>query len=143
MNETVLLIHAGATLCMTGLIWFVQVVHYPLFHCLDPEHAREYAKRHQSRTTLVVLPLMLAELAASIVIALNLFQTDVPGALGWIGFGLVVLIWLSTFCVQVPLHRRLSAGHDPRTVTLLVSTNWVRTLSWTARGVLSLTMLSL
>ena len=26
-----LLLHAAATLFMTGLIWFVQVVHYPLF----------------------------------------------------------------------------------------------------------------
>lgn len=29
--ETLLYLHAGATLFMTGLIWFVQVVHYPLF----------------------------------------------------------------------------------------------------------------
>ena len=26
-----LLLHAGATFFMCGLIWFVQIVHYPLF----------------------------------------------------------------------------------------------------------------
>ncbi len=26
-----LILHAGATLYMAGVIWFVQIVHYPLF----------------------------------------------------------------------------------------------------------------
>ncbi len=29
--RAVLYLHAAATIFMTGLIWFVQVVHYPLF----------------------------------------------------------------------------------------------------------------
>jgi hypothetical protein len=52
----------------------------------------------------------------------------------------VALVWLSTAFVQVPLHARLSAGFDTRAHRRLVATNWVRTLSWTARGLLALWM---
>ncbi len=142
MSELLLLIHAGSTLCMTGLIWFVQVVHYPLFQKVGKDSAQEYFKQHQLRTTYVVMPLMLVELAASILIAIDAFETGVQPVLGFTGLGLVALIWVSTFLVQVPMHSKLSSGFDTRLVKLLVSTNLVRTLAWSARGVISLLMLT-
>ena len=39
----VLLAHAAATLFMVGLIWFVQVVHYPLFARVGPDAFVPYA----------------------------------------------------------------------------------------------------
>lgn len=33
-RQWLLLVHAAVTLYMTGVIWFVQVVHYPLFSCV-------------------------------------------------------------------------------------------------------------
>ena len=55
-----LLIHAGATLYMTGLIWFVQVVHYPLMARVGEDGFAEYEKHHQRLTTWVVAPPMAA-----------------------------------------------------------------------------------
>ena len=43
---TALLANAAATLFMTGLIWFVQVVHYPLFAFVSGPGAAAYAARH-------------------------------------------------------------------------------------------------
>jgi sugar (pentulose or hexulose) kinase len=50
--------------------------------------------------------------------------------------GLLVLIWASTFWLQVPQHLRLSERYDSYAQQLLVQTNWIRTLAWTARGFL-------
>ncbi len=135
--SALLAIHAFATLSMTGLIWFVQVVHYPLFARVGPDAFAAYEREHQHRTTVVVAPLMLAEaIAAAVLVA----QPE-AGALEWIGAALVVFLWASTALVQVPLHRRLDAAFDARTVSLLVRTNWLRTLAWTARAIIALVLL--
>jgi hypothetical protein len=53
--------HLMSTLIMVGLIWFVQVVHYPLMADVGPREFRRYAPLHQSRTTFVVAGPMLTE----------------------------------------------------------------------------------
>jgi hypothetical protein len=50
--------------------------------------------------------------------------------------GLLVAIWASTFLVQVPLHNALVDGFDAGAHGSLVRTNWVRTIGWSARGLL-------
>ncbi|MHC4816176.1 MAG: hypothetical protein ACYTFN_24230 [Planctomycetota bacterium] len=138
---TLLLIHAGATLAMAGLIWFVQIVHYPLFHLASERRFRRFAAEHQRRASFVVVPPMLFEAGS----ALALLAAP-PAGLGrgllWLGVLLLAFIWLSTALLQVPLHRRLSAGHDPSAVRRLVVTNWLRTAAWTARGWLALALLA-
>lgn len=136
----VLLIHAAATWAMTGLIWFVQVVHYPLFGRVAGDKFPEYERAHQRLTTAIVAPLMLAELICATWLALDR-PPGVSAWLGWLGLAMLAGIWLSTFAVQVPLHRRLERRHDPVTVRSLVRTNWVRTVLWTTRGIIALMML--
>ncbi len=41
----------------------------------------------------------------------------------------------------MPLHRQLAIAHDPAAIERLVRTNWLRTLAWTARGILALLLL--
>ena len=41
---------------------------------------------------------------------------------------------LSTIAVQVPLHGRLAEGHDDELAHRLITSNWLRTGAWTARG---------
>jgi hypothetical protein len=135
-----LLIHAASTWAMTGLIWFVQVVHYPLFDRVGLEGFARYELAHSSRTTMVVAPLMLVELtcAAWLVLAR---PASVPAPAAWLGATLVALIWLSTFALQVPQHTVLSSGFDARAHGLLVATNWIRTIAWTLRAALALWMI--
>ena len=132
--------HAAATLAMTGLIWFVQLVHYPLFACVDRRGFAEFERLHQARTTWVVAPLMLTELAT----AVALVRTP-PGeawaAWTWTGLALVGFLWATTALVQVPLHKRLDAGWDAAAHRALVRSNWWRTAGWTARGVVALVLL--
>lgn len=124
---------------MTGLIWFVQVVHYPLFAFVRPDAIAEYESRHTGRTTIVVGPVMLVELGASL--ALLGFRPDqVPLWSAWAGVLLLAVIWLSTFFISVPYHSRLARGFSPHAVSALVRTNWIRTIAWTLRALLAMSM---
>jgi hypothetical protein len=129
----------ASTWALVGLIWFVQVVHYPLMRHVGNINFQEYESLHMSRTTWVVAPLMLTELGT------NLLLVWRPGGLdsGLLGVGLMLLavIWLSTFFLQVPQHQRLSEGFDAMAHRRLVMTNWTRTFAWTARGIWTLGLL--
>ena len=137
----VLLVNAGATLYMMGLIWFVQVVHYPLFVGVGHDRFATYEAKHQRLTTLVVAPPMTIELVTGVM----LVWLRPPGVgMSWaiIGVALIGVIWLSTALVQVPQHRALAGGFRARPHALLVGTNWVRTVAWSLRGALVLWMIS-
>ncbi len=141
MIEVLLLTHAAATLVMVGVIWFVQIVHYPLMARVAAGKFAAYEREHQNRTTLVVAPTMLVEAAT----ATLLLVIPLPGGgrvLPAVGIGLLAVIWLSTFFVQVRLHSRLADGFDAAIHRRLVQSNWVRTAAWTGRGILALVMLS-
>ena len=120
---------------MTGVIVFVQVVHYPLMARVGADRFREYEAEHTRRTTWVVAPPMLVE--AGTAIALIAFARDrVTEPQAWIGFALLVVIWLSTAFLQVPQHRRLECGFDPAAHRRLVRSNWIRVAAWSARSIL-------
>lgn len=140
MMAWILLVHAAATWFMTGLIWFVQVVHYPLFDRVGTEASPSYAVDHQRRTRLVVMPVMLIEALSATALVWLLpkpFQTA-----AWSGMAMLVAIWLSTAFVQVPRHAKLRHAFDASASRALVTSNWMRTLLWTARGVLALWLLA-
>ena len=129
---------AFSTLSLVGLIWTIQVLHYPLFAQIGKAEFVEYQHRHMRRITWVVAPLMFAELGA----ASLLFLLEPSDPLAIAGISLVAVIWMSTAFIQVPCHNRLVDGFDEQAHTRLVRTNWIRTVAWTIRGVLSLAMLS-
>ena len=141
MIEVLVVAHAAATLVMVGVIWFVQVVHYPLMARVSASEFAAYEREHQNRTTFVVAPTMLIEAVAA-----ALLLVVVPPGLGRIlpavGIALLAVIWLSTFLVQVPLHTRLAGGFDAGAHRKLVRSNWLRTAAWTGRGILACVMLS-
>ncbi len=130
---TILLSNVVSTLFLVGLIWMVQVVHYPLFDDIGKQNYVVYQKRHQNNITYIVGPMMLIELATAIM--LLWYPIDgVEKSLIYAGIGLVALIWLSTALIQVPCHEKLVKGFDPAAYKWLVNSNWIRTIAWTARG---------
>lgn len=136
----VLLAHSAATAFMVGVIWFVQIVHYPLFESVGHRELGDYSALNQKRTAWVVLPPMLIELGS----APLLLWLAPPGARALVVLVLacLVAIWGSTFFQQVPRHRRLLEGYDAATIRGLVSSNWVRTLLWTIKGLLCFWLLA-
>ena len=134
-----LLAQVAATLFMTGLIWFVQVVHYPLFAGTGNAEFADYERRHVALTTWVVGPAMLAEAATALLLLWHRPQA-VTAWQAWAGLVLLGVVWLSTALVQVPCHERLTAGFDAAVHHRLVWTNWVRTAAWSLRALLALWM---
>lgn len=118
---------------MTGIIWFVQVVHYPLFSNVGSEQFTTYEGLHQSLTTIVVAPLMLIELFTAF--ALPFLITDQPARLlSVVALFLILTIFATTAFVQVPIHEKLSSAFSAGLVERLVLTNWIRTLLWSVRS---------
>ena len=66
--QGVLLLHLAATLFMVGVIWFVQVVHYPLLARVGTSGFEAYEQAHTRRTGWVVAPPMLAELVTAVLL---------------------------------------------------------------------------
>ena len=131
----ILLIHAAATWFMTGLIWFVQVVHYPLFDRVGIKNYVRYQKAHTRLTFWVVAPPMLVELTTGIGLLFVHFE-GVSSFYLWVNLGLLVLLWLSTAMWQGRQHNALANGFDDLIYQRLVLSNWIRTIAWTARAIL-------
>lgn len=128
-------IQVFSTLAMFGLIWFVQIVHYPLFLSVGPSQFPAYEAAHANRTTYVVAPLMLLELVtAGLLLFSSLRPLQVTALTAWFGATLVVVIWASTAFLQVPLHDQLHSGYSAPLIRQLVATNWIRTIAWTLRA---------
>lgn len=143
MNESLslllLLSHFAATLFMLGVIWFVQVVHYPLFAKTGHAEFSVYEQQHTALTTWVVAPPMLLELLTAVLLFWCKPTGVSTGQLS-IGLALLVVIWLSTVLIQVPCHDRLSQSFDAAVHRRLVVSNWIRTIAWSLRALLVLWM---
>lgn len=113
-----------------GLIWVVQLSHYPGFKYVAKDQFLAFHQHHTKSITLIVMPLMLIELGLAILFVFKI------GNLYWLSLSLVIIIWLSTFFIQIPLHNLLGKGKDLTVIQKLVNTNWIRTFLWTAKALL-------
>jgi hypothetical protein len=119
---------------LLGIIWLVQLVQYPSFLDLNQDTFKISMKHHQDRISIVVVPLMLSELF----IAGWFIFTDYSTT-RLLVLMIVLLIWVSTFTLQVPLHEKLlKEGFHEERIRKLVKTNWIRTFLWTTKLVLIL-----
>lgn len=133
MGDVVLLINLLSTWTMVGVIWFVQVVHYPLLSVVPVESAASVAVEHQRRTGWVVGAPMALEGVTTLAL-LVLVPEGVAWFVPWLaGIPLAVALGATIF-LSVPRHERMARDPDAQVGKELVSTNWVRTIAWTVRG---------
>ena len=125
-----LVIHLIATSIMVGVIWVIQLVHYPSFHFIELKQYTTFQRFHMSRISFVVIPAMLTELFTLILIIIS---TDPIDTLLTVSGLLLVLIWLMTAVFFSGVHQKLTLGYDKTVVDKLVKLNWGRTLLWTLR----------
>ncbi len=134
-----LLTHIAATLFMTGIIWFVQIVHYPLLTLIGPLTFAAYERANIASTAAVVGPVMILE-ALTCVLLIARRPAKIRRGEAWLGANLLACIWASTALVQFPMHEALISGFDGELLRKLALTNWLRTLLWSARALLVLRM---
>lgn len=125
---------------MFGVIWMVQVVHYPLMRFVaEPAFAR-FETAHRQRISWVVGPLMAIE-GVCVLAFLFAAPAGLPGWLPWAGAAAESVAIGTTVLVSAPLHERLNARFDPALLDRLIATNWIRTAAWTTRAGLAIAML--
>ena len=137
----VLIICAAATWFMAGVGWIVQVVQYPLFAAVGRESFPEYHRLHSSRITPVVFPAMASELVTSFWLLFSR-PSGISMALVVAGFLMALATWLATALLAVPRHSELGAGFDAGVHARLVRSSWVRTVGWSAHGVVVAVLLA-
>lgn len=114
---------------LCGLIWVVQLVHYPSFRFASESRFRELHDFHSRSITWIVAPAMTIEILTA-------------GALWWIHGGpwwllnlaSAASLWALTALVSVPIHHTLASGKNEAAIERLVATNWARTALWSIRG---------
>ncbi len=121
-------------LLMTAVIWFVQLVQYPMFARIGPGEFAAYSQEYQQRISWIVVGPMLLEVAATLAIA-AVAPRQFQSLLFCAAAILLAVVWASTFFWQVPLHEKLLRGYDLPTIQELVRSNWIRTIAWTGRAI--------
>lgn len=139
--QLLLLLNLVLAAMLSGLIWLVQIVSYPGFLHVGADSCFEYQRHHTRRISWVVVPLMLAELFLAGWLLLSPFTFNILSYLNYAAFGCLVIIWLATFGLAVPLHNRLGReGYKSSTIRRLVRVNWIRTIGWSLRLILLFSM---
>ena len=125
-----LVANLAASAALVGLIWVVELAVYPLYARIGPESFAAYHAGWTSGITLVVGPLMLAELLAAAWLV-----ADRPALGAWAAVP-VAVAWGVTALWAVPMHGRLAGGFEEEAWRSLCNANHVRTAAWTLRAAL-------
>ncbi|MEL6143333.1 MAG: hypothetical protein AAFU67_17150 [Bacteroidota bacterium] len=122
-------LNLAVTCALFGLIWTIQLVHYPSFRYVTDFST--FHPHHTASITLVVGPLMLAEIAlAAIAVVQSSFNWQ------WLVLlGIVLVIWGLTFFWAVPLHEKLAVERTEKDIEALIMANWPRTILWTIKTI--------
>ncbi len=107
------------------LIWMVQLIVYPSFQHYTAENLKTWHDTYSKRISIIVIPLMLAQLFLYI-----LYLINDPNIYSISGTILISAAWLITFLYFVPAHQRISRGETAGVVKNLATINWWRTLLW-------------
>lgn len=111
------------------LIWIVQLVIYPSFRYYEPQNLKNWHDAYTKRITVVVMPLMLLQLCLSI----YAFVSGMDDAMQIVDTLFVLLTWVTTFVIFVPLHGLITQQKQvTSSVKKLVYYNWIRTFLWSA-----------
>ena len=126
-----------------GVIWFAQLVVYPLFAKAGSD---EYVAYHRFYSSRIPLPVILPGFACFLCPIVLIFFHPVSIPL-WIALanavcGLVALV--VTVALEIPRHYRLeNGGKQERVIGELILYNWPRTLGITGSAFLTLIMFTL
>lgn len=134
METWLLILNLSVTSALLGLIWVVQLVHYPGFAFVDAREFKTFHNLHTRNISFFVAPLMVVELILALVLVI-IFSDQL---IFWLHLILTLALWGSTFFIQVPMHSRLASGKDKYIIRQLTLTNWIRTLLWTVKFFLAL-----
>tara|TARA_X000001036_G_scaffold4436_1_gene3990 strand:+ start:710 stop:1117 length:408 start_codon:yes stop_codon:yes gene_type:complete len=128
-----LLLHFMASSIMVGVIWVIQLVHYPSFNYVEKQRYSNFQSFHMMRISYVVIPVMLAELLTLVLLIYTMDEIEIALVLSGT---ILLMIWFITAIFFSGAHQKLTLGYDKSVVRDLIKMNWSRTLLWTFRLIL-------
>lgn len=125
------LLHLASCLMMTGIIWYVQIAHYPLLRQIRDIPA--YEKRYYPLASIVIIPIMAVEAITAIAITVGRVFID---PYWYASLGLLGLVWLVTILIHIPAHQKLQQQRDESVIEQIIRYNWIRTFFWSLRSLI-------
>ena len=135
--KKILIANLFVSTLVLGVMIMTQVVNYPLFLKIKKIDFGKYHHHYVSRITYVAGPLLLIELFLSFILFLS--YNYMTYALNLI---FVILVFLSTFLIQVPIHSKIGNTASKKFIKLLIKTNLIRTFLCTLKCILSYALLT-
>jgi hypothetical protein len=125
-----LLTNVAATLFLTGVVWSLQMVQFPLMLSARGVDFTAYVRAQRTRNSILMALPMLVEL----ITAIWLLTTPIPSRHLTNAMVLLAIIWIATFGAIAPQHSRIMRGYDEHAIRVLIRSNWIRTVCWTGRA---------
>ena len=126
--------HIISTSIMVGVIWVIQLVHYPSFKYVNESDYIIFQKYHMSNISYIVFPVMFTELITALII-LFFGEKSLFFVLSLI---CLFLIWVITGVLFTKYHSILKEGKDLMIIEKMIKANWIRALLWTMRLIMIL-----
>ena len=134
MLDDLLTTHLTSTSIMVGVIWVMQLVHYPTFKYVKESDYPIFQKYHMSNISYIVFPVMFTEL----ITALLIFLSGEKSLFFVLSLICLFLIWVITGVLFTKFHSILQKGKDLKMIEKMIKANWMRTLLWTLRLIMIL-----
>jgi hypothetical protein len=135
-----LLVTLAFSLYMTGMIWSMQVLEYPLFALVGPKEFGAYHRRHNRALPFaVILPSVIALVSAVVLIFTRPARLPLWASIVVAGLDLIIVV--VTAVREAPLHAKLDRnGSAPTVIRQLVQGNWIRTVLWSGNALFLLVL---
>lgn len=132
MYSAPILFNLIASIMLAGIIWFVQLVQFPLFQQVKPAHFLRYEISFKQSSSWFLLVFFLLEAYGTIGV-LAIHRAEHP-LLVWSNLILFAFVWITTIGITTPIHTSLMQRYLPEKIRLLHSANWLRTVGWTLKA---------
>ncbi len=126
--KLLIFIHLLSNSFLLAIIYQTQLITYPTFLEISPKKFNKYHKNYVNVITYLVAPFMVLELSTLVVIIYNN-----KGFLLIKSLLTLIVIWLVTFIVMVPIHNNISKKYKSSQIRRLINYNWIRTILWTLK----------
>ena len=113
---------------MIGVILITQLITYPSFLSIDNHKFVDFHNNYVRDISLVAVPAMTIELLT--LLYMNVYINNLLFIKSLL---VLIVIWLVTFIIIVPIHNQLSKKLEIDKIVSLIRYNWIRTVLWTSK----------
>ena len=113
---------------MIGVISITQLITYPSFLEIDRAKFVDFHKKYVRTISFIAVPAMILELCT--LIYMNIYISNLILMKSLL---VLIMLWLITFIIIVPIHNQLSKEFDYEKVISLIRYNWIRSVLWTSK----------